>query len=141
MVEEKRVHFLLVAWHVIGRVQEATEVVELVRREGQEVFVGRLHALDLQPLPVGPEIEQLVPETVGVVLAQAGDPEEERADAELAQARLEVRRDHLRNTNCYRNKELNEQEHTPVSSVPAKRARSRGAGRTGSPRARPGPCP
>jgi len=55
-----------------------------------EALVGEADALDLAPLPAGPKVEELVPERRGVARAQVDEPEEQGADPEQAQRRLEV---------------------------------------------------
>jgi hypothetical protein len=58
--------------------------------------MGEADALDLAPLPAGTEAEELVEERGRVARAQVHDAEEQGADPELAQRRLEVVLDRLR---------------------------------------------
>lgn len=80
--------------HVLGQgllqggVNDHAQLVQVVGRGQRDAAL--LHPIDLDHLPVGAEVHELVRELRGVVLAQPDDPVQERVDPELAQRRLEV---------------------------------------------------
>ena len=88
---------------VVGRVEERAEVVEPVGGLWIEARAGEADALDLAPLPASAEVEELVPERRRVARAQVDEPEEQGADPELAQRRLEVVADGLRSRSSKKN--------------------------------------
>ncbi len=92
------IHLRLAGRELVGGSEEGAEDVQIEGAAHVEIRVALADAGDLQPLPRGPEIKELVQEVLGAVggLAQLDNAGEEGSDPERLQRRLKVVANHLR---------------------------------------------